>query len=425
MTKGSCFNVPFSDDDTYAAWNSLSDQIAELSEHEYLALLHNRPEEIDASRQELLLEKGILVEKTDEMDSFLKQRHMDRQLRSPYFRVLTTTACNARCDYCYEHNFPTLTMDAGTAGSVADFIAQRYREHPLRARVTIEWFGGEPCLNPSPIRIITRRLAEENIPFRSHMTTNGLLLTESLLRNAADWGLRNIQVTLDAANEEYEAIKHVSEGSYAQVLRNIDLCLSSGVRIVIRINYAGNRAQTEALIKSLAERYAKEALRPKVYIAPIYEADKCIPADRMREILALSEQLIGAKLMTFEEVYGLWQRDRCFSATPWGYTILPDGTLVNCSHNVNAENTWGTVWDDSAPNELHQQFLSDKLSEECYTCPLLPVCGGGCSAAQYGVATMHQCIPYKSIITDILRSRLRLGKRHKGKVCDEAAKRSY
>lgn len=405
MIKSSCFNVPFSDGDTYAVWNSLSDYIAELSEREYLALLHNRLDWIYVSRQRFFQEKGILVDEPDEMSRFLEKRYVNRQMRSLYFRILTTTACNARCDYCYEHNFPVLSMDGNIAVSVAEFIIKQYKAHPLRAKVNIEWFGGEPCLNPTAIQIITERLINENIPFRAQMTTNGILLTESLLSNASDWNLRQIQITLDAAGEEYEEIKHVSEGSYDQVLRNIDLCLSSDVRVVVRINYAGNKKQIESLIDSLSSRYSGKSIKPKVYISTVYSDDNCVPVARMGEVMALNERLIRSNLMAFEEVYGFQQRDRCFSATPWGYTIMPDGMLVNCSHNVATENSWGTIWAYDSSDKLHQLFLSDKLSKECYTCPLIPICGGGCPAAQHDIASLNQCIPYKSIILDILRKR--------------------
>lgn len=405
MIKSSCFNILFSGDDTYAVWNSLSDHITELSECEYLALLHNRLDGIDISRQRFFREQGVLVGEPDEMSRFLEKRHKDRQMRSLYFRILTTTACNARCDYCYEHSFPAMSMDGNTAVSVAEFITNQYKAHPLRAKVNIEWFGGEPCLNPNAIQVITERLIEKNIPFRSQITTNGILLTEPLISKASNWNLRKIQITLDAAGGKYEEIKHVSEGSYDQVLQNIDLCLSSDVRVVVRINYAGNKKQIEALIDSLSSRYSGKSNKPKVYISTVYSDSKCISAVRMGEVMDLNERLIKTNLMSFEEVYGVQQRDRCFSSTPWGYTIMPDGMLVNCSHNVSAENSWGTIWDADSSKKLHQLFLSDKLSDECYTCPLIPVCGGGCPAAQHGIASMHQCVPYKSIILDILRKR--------------------
>ena len=242
------------------------------------------------------------------------------------------------------------------------------------------------------------------------MTTNGILLAESLIHKASDWNLRKIQITLDAAGEKYEEIKHVSEGSYEQVLQNIDLCLSSDVRVVVRINYAGNKDQIESLIDNLSTRFSGKSIKPKVYISTIYSDGKCISAAHMGKVMALNERLIKSNLMAFDEVYGLQQRDRCFSATPWGYTIMPDGMLVNCSHNVGAENSWGTIWTYDSSDKLHQMFLSDKLSDDCYSCPLIPICGGGCPAAQHGVASMHQCVPYKSIISDILRIRFVWGK---------------
>lgn len=407
MMRSSCFNILFSTDDTYAVWNSLSDRVLVLSEREYLALLHGRAETIEMSRRQLLQQEGVLVDEPDEMGEFIDQRHADRQLRSLYFRVLTTTACNARCAYCYEQGFPVSSMDENTAVSVAQFIAQQYSEHPLGAKVTVEWFGGEPSLNPDAIQTITEWLHREEVPFQTHMTSNGILITEQLISKVSAWNLRRIQITLDAADQAYETIKQVPPGSFDQVLENIDLCLSSDIRVVVRINYAGDRNRVKNLIEKLAARYSERAVKPQMYISPIYGAQKSIPSDIMREVMELNGLLVEANLRTFEEVYSLRQRDRCFCATPWGFTIMPDGTLVNCSHNVSAQNTCGTIWNFTPVNEMHQKFLSNNLQEACYTCPLMPICGGGCPAAQYGVAQMNLCIPYRNVITDILRARLK------------------
>lgn len=38
------------------------------------------------------------------------------------YRILTTTACNARCFYCYEDNFVTSTMSMQIADKIIEFI---------------------------------------------------------------------------------------------------------------------------------------------------------------------------------------------------------------------------------------------------------------------------------------------------------------
>lgn len=401
------FNVVFPVGKTYAVWNSLTGCFAELSETEYHALRYGQAEDIEPWRREAFEEKGILISEPDEMGRFLESRHIHRQLHPLHFRILTTTACNARCEYCYERGFPIINMDDSTALSVAEFIAERYRAHPFGGKVTLEWFGGEPSLNAGSIQLISEVLKQKKIPFRSHMTSNGLLLTKAFTANAPVWNLKSIQITLDAAEQEYEQIKHFPRGSYEQVLKNIDSCLSVGIHVSIRINYAGNKESVRRLIENLAGRYSPKRDRPKLYISPIYDAAKSIPGEVMREIMELNELLIGQGLMAFDEVYTLSSRDRCFAATPWGFTVLPDGKLVNCSHNISGEQVCGSVWDFDPLNEKFRSFRSAELVEECYTCALLPVCGGGCPAAQHGIAKMHRCIPYRNVITDILRLRMK------------------
>lgn len=403
---GSCFNVPFSFGNTYAVWNSLSGSTAVLSEKEYLSLINNQPEEIDKNRQDYLEKKGFLVHSDTELQKFLDTRYADRQLRMPYFRILTTTACNAHCTYCYEHNFPTMTMDTNTADSVGRFIAEQYKAHALRGKVCLEWFGGEPSLNPSAMCVIAEYLQRKEIPFYSILTTNGILLTEEFLRDSKMWNLQKIQITLDAANQDHESIKGVPPGTFNQILDNIDCCLSRDIRVIIRINHSGCQERIERLINVLSNRYVGVGSQPKIYISPLYCSGKSIPADYMRKIMDLNSTLIKEGLMTFDEVYDLRRRDRCFAATPWGFTIMPDGTLVNCSHNASAENSYGTIWGYNIGDSLHQNFLSQDLMEECLACPILPICGGGCPAAQYNVARMNLCIPYRNVITDILSKRL-------------------
>lgn len=392
------FNVAFSLGGVSALWNSYSSCKVILSPSDAKALAENRLPDLDAHSRKYLLDKGFLTEDKEELEHFLAERHRARQLRAPHFRIFTTTGCNARCDYCYERNSPLMTMTESTAKAVADFIGESYRTHPLRRPVQLEWFGGEPTLNPAAIRTVTERLTRDAIPFRSSMITNGLLLTEDLLKETARWNLQHIQITLDGAGEIFERSKAFPSGSFDRVLCNMNRCMESGIDVTLRIPYTGSAEPIRELIAILS----RQPHRPDIYIATLYQSETMISSNTMEAVMALNEELVRAGLMTLPKIYNLSQRDRCFCATPWGFTVLPDGTLVNCSHNLSLENSFGTVWKPLPDAPLRQKFLSPELAAECLVCPLLPVCGGGCSAAQYGIAAMHRCIPFRSVITQIL-----------------------
>lgn len=59
------------------------------------------------------------------------------------FQILPTTACNARCWYCYEEGFAKQSMTDECIEAIPGFIGS-YMEMVDDVHVT--WFGGEPLL---------------------------------------------------------------------------------------------------------------------------------------------------------------------------------------------------------------------------------------------------------------------------------------
>lgn len=70
--------------------------------------------------------------------------------KAAYLRILTTTGCNARCEYCYEKGFKTETMTLETAKHLINHILTL----PKMEKFYIHWFGGEPLLNTKVIDVV-------------------------------------------------------------------------------------------------------------------------------------------------------------------------------------------------------------------------------------------------------------------------------
>ena len=93
--------------------------------------------------------------------SIIKERECtiitDTYLDHPeHFTILTTSACNARCFYCYELGLKNKThMSLETAEKVAKYII---KHAPKDRSVTLDWFGGEPLFNHKMISIISSRV---------------------------------------------------------------------------------------------------------------------------------------------------------------------------------------------------------------------------------------------------------------------------
>ena len=126
---------------------------------------------------------GFLVEK--ETDDYQQYRQLcsllpllaNEKPGTKIYTILPTTACNARCVYCYEEGLPVLSMSEETADKVVEFIEKtRWQD-----TVTLLWFGGEPLAGSKIISRICRGLREKCIPFRSQIITNATLMSAELL----------------------------------------------------------------------------------------------------------------------------------------------------------------------------------------------------------------------------------------------------
>ncbi len=315
-------------------------------------------------------------------------------------RILTTTACNAGCAYCYEKGIKPLWMNEETADRTASFLVDRMNEGmPL---ASLEWFGGEPLLNPEAADRICTQLAKECVPFRSSVVTNGLLLGRTVSDDRISlWRLRQIQVTLDGTAPVHEAVKGFPGGSFRNILENIRLMTRKGLRVKFRLNYSGNYEDMSRLISVLGEDLSGNN-RCSVYLSPIYSCQKSYPREIMLDILQMNELLVQEGLVSRRDLYPLDERQtRCFMMTPGGFTIAPDGKLYNCSHAMTEEQCVGTIWDYTDSHPVRKAFLEDSVTQECLSCEAFLICRGGCRIAELGLSEMTRCHPYRNVLPEI------------------------
>lgn len=318
------------------------------------------------------------------------------------FRILTTTACNASCSYCYERGTQLVVMNDDTAEQTAAFICEQVKAAGLEAPVHLEWFGGEPTLNLKAADDISRILLDKKVWFSSSMVTNAFLMDERIyVERISLWQLRSVQVTLDGPEAVHERIKGLPGGSFARILHNINLMAEQGIHVKLRLNYDGRKEDAVRLIEGLRDAFSGND-HIHAYFSPVYTRCREVPRAFMLEILELTDRLIEASLASEKSCYALRERSYgCFMTREHGFTIAPDGRLFNCSHNMTDEQCVGTVWDYDPDHTVRRAFLFCELSDECRQCEMLAFCKGGCRAAQIGLADMFRCHPYKSVFDEV------------------------
>ena len=171
----------------------------------------------------------------EDIDAFLRENgaYRPRTPKSFSLTVLTSTACNLGCGYCFQNtaldpsggNRPLRIgrerLDGDTIDRIVRFTAGRMEQAGLD-KLYLLLFGGEPLLNPRGCLELLRRSHDIGL-YLATMTTNGVLLTPKLAVDLRAAGLRGVQVTFDGSREDHDRIrvKHSGGATFETIVRNV------------------------------------------------------------------------------------------------------------------------------------------------------------------------------------------------------------
>ena len=410
MVRPSQFTVPFTIGTKKVVMNTLTDHVVET---EYFSMFEEPVEfvfnENDPEMKDLLMADYLVARGTDEVNKYIKilevlrktERH-DEGYRS--YTILPTTACNARCVYCYELEVEHETMSEQTAEQTIQYIRKtRVDNKPVR----IQWFGGEPLLEDKIIDRICEGLREAGIEYTSEMISNGSLVTEGIAVKAKnDWNLTSIQITLDGREDVYCERKRYGdfEGSpYRAVLEGIHHLANQKISVSLRMNVDEDNIEDLMLLADELEEEFKYENVPMAYCHGIFTHKD---DDRNSDQLYLGMGRLSERLEEFnrnrisnieksedsgeksEDEKKFYNRTGCLKCyycmvdnPVVGPVILPSGRMTLCEH-VGEVPEVGSIFDEDL---LRIEDLVEKKRcerDECRNCSLLPVCTdfSGCPA---------------------------------------------
>lgn len=294
------------------------------------------------------------------------------------FTILPTSACNARCYYCFEAGAPIFTMDAAAAGRAADYMIRERDDNTI----TVHWFGGEPLCNLAAIDHIADALNRDGRPWQSQITTNGYLFDQDLVTRAvSSWHLGYAQITLDGTRDVYNKAKayvHAAEDPYARVLKNIELLLNAGVSVVVRMNLGTENADDcLALSEELRDRFGRYE-KFSVYCGLLLQSFAEETDDTRRDIAyekarQLEEKLYAEHLLRVPALTAKERAYQCMADDPGAVVLHADGKLYPCEH-FNATEPFAAL---DAPQEKNTAYWGAKTRQtqaDCPSCPLYAQC---------------------------------------------------
>jgi uncharacterized protein len=343
----------------------------------------------------------IVPSEEDELKAILAQNDTVANNDDDLYLVIQPTAyCQLGCHYCGQEHKNKMMSEADQQRFI-ERTRSKLESGKFRS-LSIAWFGAEPLVGLPVIRSLSPQLqalaASFGCSYSAKIVTNGLALTEHVATELInDFKVNFIEVTLDGVAEYHNARRMQKSGlpTFDKIFANVtNLARREDLQVKLNIRCNVDHQNYES-VSLLLEQLAAEGIQDKIgfYVAPIHSWGNDA------HTRSLSKEEFGEwEIAWFGEMMELGFHptlipDRkpivCMALMPNSELVDAYGNIFNCSE-VSYVPTYGT------PNEYAIDHLSgkempgkrDRLGNfnqqvrqgefPCSTCPMLPVCGGGC-----------------------------------------------
>lgn len=367
-----------------------------------------------------MIKNGFIRDDEYDEESIVNFSRARRSLNdnSMYLRILTTTSCNAKCEYCYEKDMKKQSMTLEIAQQISKFILKQ----PRKEKIYIHWFGGEPLLN---VRVIDKvmndiyeSLKNKGTQIFVYFTSNGSLLNKQLAIKAKQkWHANQFQITIDDLGEKYNKIKNYVNKKYDfnKVIDNIGYLLENNISVILRINYIPSEIEkVKAIIDFIYNKFGKYCDNKLLVFspAPIFSNDlngnlrNCTNSKKFN-MLEPNIYLINKGLLSVEDGMDLkYKGGSCYACHQGSFVINPKGELFKCTVAIDDPKAKvGDVYNGIDRNRTYFEWITPILPKKCNKCKFLPICQGGCRAGHIGYMNV-KCKRNVSEIKNILNYRI-------------------
>lgn len=378
----------------------------------------------DAARAEHLLQKGFLIHTAEDDDRLL--RNYRQEIKEPYISTayfFITKNCNLACRYCFEKqsevsNSNEGIMSAETAEKGIGFFSRLIRLDPARfnEKKTIIFYGGEPFHNKTvlfhAIDTVNRYIAEGKLPASTRMliVTNGTLLHDDDIEFIRQ---NNITLTFSLDGDREASVNRVFPDmktlAWEKATETYQKCKAAGIDLNVACTLT---PQTISRRREVLDYFIHTIQAANIGFNVILDNDiiqlNTDYDEAAAEFVTSSFKVLDEKEITENRTRRRLQvfdkrRPCLFDCNATGgrqIAIAPDGEVGICHEHIMDKKHFITTIDNlrfdprNSPIYLEWQKRSPLYMKECYDCPALGICGGGCvinTERKYG--TMHRPDP--------------------------------
>ena len=407
--KYSQFNNHFFYEQKYIWFNSFSNEflILEPILHDLLqsSINEKNPLELKKIHQDFydaLLSKKFIVDKfVNEIE--LVREWNKKLIEDDNFYHITinpTMNCNFKCWYCYETHIKDSKLSDKTIQAICNHINIVFNTYPNLKDFKLSWFGGEPLLyydtTVKPIlEYAYKNFKNTKVNFYSTFTTNGLLINIDRIIDFKKYSVNFLQITLDGFEEEHNNVRYISKnkGSFIQIVDNIILLAKNEINVTVRINFSEN---TLLNISKLADFFSKIEKKHLKYLLfdfhQVWQEEK----DLTLELNTALDYFKSIGLDTVQRDDVDTFKSPCYADKKNHATINYNGEVFKCTaRDFKTELKEGDLLDNviiNWNNKYFQRIDSKIKNNPCFTCSILPLCGGGCSQVSLENQDVDYCV---------------------------------
>ena len=409
--KFSKFNVVTKFEDKMLIYNLLSTSFIAVEMDKYVDLENHHYNEY----QDVLSKANIIVDdnvdEEDVLNEFIASSYKNSEDDFNEIIILTTTACNARCYYCYECNLEPIVMKQDTMDNIIRYIQKNYKSGKT---INLRWFGGEPLINTKAIDYICTKLSSLNISYASKMITNGSLFNEEIVRKAKDlWKLYTLQITIDGVKDDYERIKNYKSGqgaAFDTVINNIQTLIDNEINVVIRINYSVDDIERAKKIIDYLDAQFPNKKYLSAYCAALREANKpaisSFTSDNSPQLVLINYLFEHGFIHKIDRLLPKIKAFPCEAWLPKRFFLYPNGDIYKCQHTLS-DNDYlpiGNVANDELNEKELAKWQNPQMPQKCNNCSCWLICRGGCkSVREQEQFSDADCYQYKNSLDGLLR----------------------
>ncbi len=393
---------------------------------------------------DVLLKYGMVVKEETEEDKIItlnikKYKEASKKNLIRFLYIVPTVACNLQCTYCHIQNGKKerrfCVMKKQTLRNGLD-IFKKYGGFDGH-NSEIMFYGGEPFLESVFLIDALRIIREYSQEVKITIFTNGTLISKKIAEKLKEFDVYVI-VSIDGKKESHDKARvyHDGTGSYEDVVigyKNLqEQDIAVGISLVAGTH---NIEMLERDVMHLTEEY--NPLDIGISTLHLFKDERNpneVPMEKMSEKLHLIQLQMREKGVYIEHIFRkmrpfVEKSTRMYDCPSCNSKLLitPWNTIGFCEAFMEEENYYYNVDTFDLVNCVGREEWKNRIpltKIECYDCPAISVCGGGCPYDAYCESgnicnkDKRRCLQSRYMIEWLIRELFSLLK-ESNKICEE------